>query len=241
MTFIDEKANLEAGMRRESFGEVFRKPTTLPVEVARHLRELIIRGDIQPGERLNEVKLTRTFGLSRAPIREGLRILQAEGLVDVKARRGAFVRTLSVDGLREIFDTRLMFESYAISQAASTLTEERLRYMAQALAEARAALQEKEYEPWHQASLRFHDAIVELADNEYMRSLYDRVKTSVRHYQIMLIRVDGQPMNSQVDHESILESLIRKDVPDALSKLRIHFGNLEATILENIGCSHHFK
>jgi DNA-binding GntR family transcriptional regulator len=234
MILIEQKTNIDLGLRQGLLRAKFQMPVTLPVEVARHLREAIIGGEIRPGERLNELKLTHAFGLSRAPIREGLRILQAEGLINIEPRRGAFVRTLSPDGLREIFDTRLMFESYAISRGKMTLTDARLQSMSQMLTDARIALQKKNYEPWHQASLRFHDAIIGLADNDYLRTMYERIKTSVRSYQIMLVRLPGQPTRSQADHESILESLTRRDIPQALDRLREHFDDLESTIRENI-------
>ncbi|HUG29286.1 MAG TPA: GntR family transcriptional regulator, partial [Candidatus Limnocylindria bacterium] len=73
----------------------FQKPTTLAIEVARHLREAIIKRAVAPGERLNEAKLTREFNLSRSPLREAFRILEAEGLVMLEPHRGAYVRTLS--------------------------------------------------------------------------------------------------------------------------------------------------
>jgi len=235
MKLSDEAVNAGLTPPRGTLGQAFQKPTTLAVEIARHLREAIIQGEIRPGERVNESNLTRLFALSRAPIREGLRILEAEGLVIVEPHRGAYVRTLSPHGLREIFDVRLMFESHGILQGGSGITEERLDVMRQALFEARTALEEKAFEPWHQASLRFHDALVTLAGNKHLQGLYEQLKTSLRRYQILLIQVPMQPTRSQADHESILEALGRRDIPGALEKLREHLGSLEVTIRVNIG------
>ena len=144
-------------------------------------------------------------------------------------------RSLIRMGLRTHRDKIAMIESYAILRGETTLTEERLQTMIQALMEARSALQEEAYEPWHQASLRFHDAIVALADNDYLQGMYEQVKRSVRSYQILLIQVPTQPMRSQADHENVLEALNHRDIPRALERLREHFGSIETTIRLNLG------
>src|SRR5205823_11984678 len=84
--------------------------TTLATEIARHLREAIIRGELAPGERVNELKLTRKLALSRSPVREAIRILAAEGLLTIEPHGGAHVRPVSDEDLEEIFDVRLMVE-----------------------------------------------------------------------------------------------------------------------------------
>src|SRR5213593_2244766 len=94
--------------------ERFQKPTTLATEIARHLREAIIKGELAPGERVNESKLTRDLGLSRSPVREAIRILESEGLLTLEPHRGAHVRPLGDDDLQEIFDVRLMIESHGL-------------------------------------------------------------------------------------------------------------------------------
>ena len=96
----------------------FQKPTTLATEIARHLREAIIRGDLAPGERVNESRLTRELASSRSPVREAIRILAAEGLLTIEPHRGARVRPLSEDDLEEIFDVRLMIESHGLRRSA---------------------------------------------------------------------------------------------------------------------------
>lgn len=232
------------GPRRNSesatavLGASFPKPTTLAVEIARHLREAIIHGRIRPGERLNESNLTHVFALSRTPIREGLRILEAEGLVTLEPRRGAYVRTLSPTELREIFEVRLMFETHAILQGGPAITEAQLKSMRQSLEEARTALRDKAYEPWHQASLRFHDGIVALAGNTHLQRLYEELKMSLRRYQISLIQIPKQPTQSQTDHESILEALERRDIGAAVETLRRHVGSLEATLRRRLRAEH---
>jgi DNA-binding GntR family transcriptional regulator len=216
-------------MSRES---EFQKPTTLAIEIARHLREAIIRGEFAPGERLNESRITRDLELSRSPVREAFRILEAEGLVTLSPRRGAYVRTLSEHDLREIFDVRLMFETHALRHV--SLTSEALVPVRRAMTEARAALDAARFEQWHQASLRFHDGLVALALNSHLQRLYDDLKISLRRYQISLIGIPEQPQRSQSAHEAILVALEQGDMERAVDLVAEHITSLKEALLKAI-------
>src|SRR5262249_3573409 len=123
----------------ESMKERFQKPTTLAAETARHLREAIITGELAPGERLNESKLTRDLGLSRSPVREAIRILESEGLLTLEPRRGAHVRPVGDDDLQEIFDLRLTIESHGLRRDPHRITAQAIAPLRQAVDEARLA------------------------------------------------------------------------------------------------------
>lgn len=216
-------------MSRESG---FQKPTTLAIEIARHLREAIIRGELAPGERLNESRITRDLELSRSPVREAFRILEAEGLVTLAPHRGAYVRTLSEHDLREIFDVRLMFETHALRHGSPT--SEGLVRLRQAMTEARAALAAARFEQWHQASLRFHDGLVALALNSHLQRLYDDLKISLRRYQISLIGIPEQPRRSQSAHEAILAALEQGNMERGVDLVAEHITSLKEALLKAI-------
>lgn len=217
-------------MSRESG---FQKPTTLAIEIARHLREAIIRGELAPGERLNESRITRDLELSRSPVREAFRILEAEGLVTLAPHRGAYVRTLSEHDLREIFDVRLMFETHALRHGSPT--SEGLVRLRQAMTEARAALAAARFEQWHQASLRFHDGLVALASNSHLQRLYDDLKISLRRYQISLIGIpEQQPRRSQSAHEAILAALEQGNMERGVDLVAEHITSLKEALLKAI-------
>jgi DNA-binding GntR family transcriptional regulator len=217
-------------MSRESG---FQKPTTLAIEIARHLREAIIRGELAPGERLNESRITRDLELSRSPVREAFRILEAEGLVTLAPHRGAYVRTLSEHDLREIFDVRLMFETHALRHGSPT--SEGLVRLRQAMTEARAALAAARFEQWHQASLRFHDGLVALALNSHLQRLYDDLKISLRRYQISLIGIpEQQPRRSQSAHEAILAALEQGNMERGVDLVAEHITSLKEALLNAI-------
>jgi DNA-binding GntR family transcriptional regulator len=210
----------------------FKKPTTLAHEIARHLRESIIRGELAPGERVNESRLTQELGLSRSPVREAIRILEAEGLLTVEPHRGAHVRPLSDDDLEEIFDVRLMLESHGLRRGRPRITAAAIAPLRAAVEDARRALDADAFERWHRASLRFHDALVALAGNRHVTRLHEELKRSLRRYQISLIGLPGQPDRSHAEHEAILEALEQDKVEQAAALVAAHITNLKEAVLK---------
>ncbi len=97
------------------------------------IRRAIVEGAYAPGQRLVEQRLAEEHGLSRTPVREALRRLQAEGLVDVERHRGAAVRRLSADDIADIYELRSRLEGYACERAAIRATREQLDCMAVAV------------------------------------------------------------------------------------------------------------
>lgn len=226
--------DVAADARPRVGGPAFRRPTTLAVEIARHLREAIIRGEIRAGERLNETRLTQQFTLSRSPVREALRILEAEGLVTLEPHRGAHVRRLSGEDLREIFDLRLMFETHALQHRRNLVTPEALAPLRAAMAAASAALAAGDVREWHEASLRFHDGLVALAGNRHLQQLHDELKLSLQRYQLSLIGFPRQPDRWQSAHEAILDALERGDLERAHALVTAHLTALQDALLTAI-------
>jgi DNA-binding GntR family transcriptional regulator len=208
----------------------FEKPTTLAIEIARHLREQIISGALPAGERVDETKITRELSLSRSPVREALRILESEGLVTLEPHRGARVRAVSEEDLEEIFDVRLMIESHGVLRHLHRLAPEALMPVRRAVEDARAALGAGDVEGWHQASLRFHDGLVRLASNRHLTRLHEELKTSLRRYQISVVGAAGEPERFQVEHEAILEALEQGRVERGAELVARHMMNLKKAL-----------
>jgi DNA-binding GntR family transcriptional regulator len=221
-----------AGAEHEGVRSNFRKPTTLSVEIARHLREAIIRGELAAGEKINESRITRELSLSRSPVREALRILEAEGLVTVEPHRGAHVRRAWEADLEEIFDVRLMIESHALRRDVHRLTPEAMAPLRGAVEDARTALVAADLDGWHRASLRFHDGLVALAANRLLTRLHEELKTSLRRYQIP--GPSGEPERFQVEHDAILDALEQGRIERGAALVAAHVANLKEALLKAI-------
>jgi DNA-binding GntR family transcriptional regulator len=223
-----------AGREPKAMTRKFQKPTTLAHEIARHLREAIIKGELAAGERLNETKLTQELSLSRSPVREAIRILEAEGLLTLEPHRGARVRPVSEQDLEEIFDVRLMIESHGLRRDPYRLTPAGLAPLRQAVDDAQAALVAADFESWHAASLRFHDGLVALAGNRHLTRLHEELKTSLRRYQISVIGPSGEPERFQTEHAAILIALERGRVQQGVELVAAHITNLKEALLKTM-------
>src|SRR5512136_1735553 len=96
--------------------KVERAPT-LATAAAKNVRDRILRGELLPGEALHQVELSNTLHISRGTLREAIRLLQSEGLVDIFPHRGAFVARLTSERVTEIYTLRALLESYAVRLA----------------------------------------------------------------------------------------------------------------------------
>jgi len=208
----------------------FATPRTLVEEVAAHLRERILNGAISPGERLNELRLTRDLAMSRSPLREAFRILATEGLLTISPRRGAVVRPISIEELRDVFEMRRLFETFALGRAGRRGGGERIERMRTLLAEARGALAHRDIEGWYEFSQQFHDTIIDSAGNGQLRSLYDFVKLSMRRYQLLVIGLPRHPDRSQGEHQKIFQAFAKGNTRRACALLEAHIQRVADTL-----------
>jgi DNA-binding GntR family transcriptional regulator len=215
---------------RVSRGSGFERPTTLAVEIARHLREQIMSGALTAGERVNETKVTQALASSRSPVREALRILESEGLVTLEPHRGARVRGVSEEDLEEIFDVRLMLESHGVLRHLHRLAPEAHAPVRRAVDDARTSLGAGDIDGWHQASLRFHDGLVMLASNRHLIRLHEELKRSLHRYQISVVGTPGEPERFQVEHEAILAALEEGRVERGAELVATHIMNLKKAL-----------
>jgi DNA-binding GntR family transcriptional regulator len=176
------------------------------------IRSAIVTGDLMPGERLKEEVLARSLNISRTPIREALRRLQMEGLVDVTRNRGATVRSYTVDDLREIYSLRALLEGHAARRAAQLLTPEgldRLRAMCARFAALRVAgapVQDLVAE-----NVAFHEAIVDASGNARLADIVRGVIEMPLVYRTYTWYSPEQRQNAERQHVELLRAFEMRD------------------------------
>lgn len=176
------------------------------------IRSAILTGDLVPGERLKEEVLARSLQISRTPIREALRRLQTEGLVDVTRNRGATVRSYTVDDLREIYSLRALLEGHAARRAAQLLTPEgldRLREMCERFATLRvggAAVHELVAE-----NVAFHEAIVDAAGSARLADIVRGVMEMPLVYRTYTWYSPEQRQDAERQHVELVRAFEMRD------------------------------
>jgi DNA-binding GntR family transcriptional regulator len=146
-----------------------RRAETLSSLVAEELERMIIRGELQAGDRINESALAQVFSISRGPIREACRSLEKSNLVRVVTNRGVFVREMSVAQAAEIYDVRAHLFGLAGRLAASRISLREVRELLAMVAEMQDA---KDIDSYYPLNVAFHACLVELSGNSRVAELY---------------------------------------------------------------------
>ena len=202
--------------------------------VFKTLREAIITGDLQPGERLMEIKLANELGVSRTPVREAIRKLELEGLVIMTARKGAEVAPINEKDLREVLEIRRPLESLACELACRHVRESDLRKLRTINSEIDEAIDAENIELITQKDVEFHEAINEMTDNQRLVQMLHQLKEHIFRYRFEYIK---EMKNKKVivdEHNRIIESIASKDADLASREIERHIEIQEKYILNTL-------
>jgi DNA-binding GntR family transcriptional regulator len=152
-------------------------------QAAHILREAIVTGRLQPGDRLRELELSDQLQVSRAPLREAMRQLEQEGLLVSYPYRGTEVLGVSQEEIEEILiPIRLTLERFAVKHALRAMGEADFQHLAAIVADMRAAAAEGNAVALSDADIRFHDALIERADQAHCRQIWNMIQPRVWAY-----------------------------------------------------------
>jgi DNA-binding GntR family transcriptional regulator len=151
---------------------------SLQVAVTRSLRDAIIKGKLQPGERLRELQLAQMFQVSRNPVREALLALQAEGLIEASPRRGARVRLISHEEVEELIELRIELERLNARKAAQRCDAKLRHALEDLVAQGDEAARDPDTDRLRELNDRFHNLVASAGCNryltEYVRTLREK-------------------------------------------------------------------
>lgn len=184
------------------------------------LYDAIASGQLKPGDRLREIELATRIGLSRTPIREAIRRLEAEGVVSHEPRVGAVVRTLSQQEIVELYEMRIVLETTAAAMAARhrSLSETRtLETLNAQMLEARATPQKVA-----ELNQRFHLCIVNAARNRYLANSYRNLSTVLVVLGHTTLATPERVKSVINQHQAIIDALIKGDEDEARDAMAVH-------------------
>jgi DNA-binding GntR family transcriptional regulator len=198
-------------------------PATL-VEVAAHrLRDAILSGELQPGDKIVEEQLCANYGISRAPLREALRLLAQQGLVEHLPRRGSRVALWSTDDILQLFALRHVLERHAIETALPlTDPDVALKPVRAALDLMRRSTHDLDRDDAHRV---FHAAVVSLADNRQLDIALDPILLKLQLPMAMNLREEARHHRARDGierHHAILSALETNDPAVVIEALQDH-------------------
>jgi DNA-binding GntR family transcriptional regulator len=202
--------------------------STVTRSVANHIRRQIQDGTLPPGSRLRQQHIASTLGISTTPVREALRLLQAEGIVTLGEHRGAEVFRPTVEDVREYYEMREVLESLAVTKAVPNLTPA-------ALADLRAVVDEMEqtedHERFLQLNHRFHSTIYELSGRPQLCATIANLNQRTSGYARFVLGTARRSGRADHEHRQILEACARGDAAAAAEALQVHLHEtVEATV-----------
>ena len=198
------------------------------------LRQAILKGELEPGERLMEIQLAERLGVSRTPIREAIRKLELEGLVLMIPRKGAEVAKISARSLRDELEVRRALEELAIELACQRMSEEEVGNLQKAQEDFKKAIAEGDAMKIAETDEHFHDVIYEGTQNAKLIQMLNNLREQMYRYRLEYIKDEDKRKILVLEHEKILKTVRERKVAEAKEAVREHIDNQEITVARNI-------
>lgn len=186
------------------------------------IREAIISFELKPGERIDKKELARRFGTSASPVRDALLRLEQEGLVEIVPFSGTYVKQLTLDDIREIYEIRMLLEGACARQACGRLTEEEIHDVERVIEAAEEAGTRGDLESAQEMLVKFDDAIVDAAQNVRLRSMLTTFRYQSHRISSVSTRLEKRLSKSCTQHRRVLEAIRMRDPDLAAQRMEEH-------------------
>lgn len=199
------------------------KKTTLKEQVYDYLKNAITLGEIAPGDRLIEEKVSETLNVSRSPIREAVRMLQKDGLLDVNASGGVTVVNPTIDDYRHLYEARVEMESLAAYYAAKRRTPKELEEIKLFIDEMEREVADNDLKGMLQVNFGFHEAIVRASQNPFLTSMTLQLRGVNSFYRKAILEGNPAYMRDALkDHQDIYHAIKNQEQDHARQLMRHH-------------------
>ena len=213
-----------------------KRPLTVAQTVAAQIRERILKRDIRGGEPLRQEAIAKSYGTSIIPVREALRQLEAEGLVELQAHRGAIATELTLSKALEWIHLRRLIEIDLIGRAIDNITETDIKKAYDVLGIFDDALDHRrEIEHWSAYNWEFHSALYSPANRpETMKVLSSLHRKCDRYIRLQLLGGD-HIARAEEEHHELVEICRKRDKRAAKALMQQHIVGVEEDLAEQLG------
>ncbi len=192
--------------------------TSLTDDICEYLRSSIFTFQFKPGDQINESKLIKELGISRSPIREAIRVLEGEGLIERIARKGVFVKKITLKEVKNIFSIRAVLEALAAEQAAPNFTDKDLLYLERIFTKMKQAVSKINYKSYMKLNFEFHQSFRRIADNRNLEKLIENLGRQSSGFLFTTVSLSDSLDASLNEHKKILDAFFKKD-PNLAAKM----------------------
>ncbi|WP_277585704.1 GntR family transcriptional regulator [Psychrobacillus antarcticus] len=179
---------------------------TIPTKVCRVIRQAILNGELQPGQRLVQDELANSIGVSRMPIREAFKQLETEGLIIIEPHKGAFVRTFSIDEVQEIYYLRSIFEKEAVKDSVENMNGSVISRLEELVEEMGKT---SNIEDFVKINIQFHSELMSCCQMNKLKSFIENLWSGFPQHTPYLL--PNQIGTSNSEHREILKAVKEND------------------------------
>lgn len=198
------------------------------------LREAILKGVLAPEQHLMEMQLAYQLGVSRTPVREAIRLLELEGLVNMVPRKGARVAAISEKNLCDVLEVRKALEELSARLACSRMTEETLIRLEEVNKRFIQACDTDDVVQIASYDEEFHSLICQSSENEKLILLLKQLQNQMYRYRIEHIKVKSSRLELIEEHKQIIKALIMRDEEEATKATKNHIYHQELMVMDVI-------
>lgn len=209
---VDSQFNTVAPLARRSLHD----------ELVGRLRDMIIEGQLAPGTRIHEGQVGAALGISRTPLREALKFLASEGLIDLVAGRGAIVRTLTKRDVRNMLDVLIALETLAARSACRQATDGEIAAVRALHDEMIGYYQANNRLEYYKLNQAIHSAIAALSANEFLVSTHESIQSRLKRIRFIGNEQPEKWSGAVAEHEEMMAALEARDADRLEEVIRRH-------------------
>lgn len=190
----------------------------LPQEVAKRIREMIRKGILKKGDRIREKPLCEAMGVSRTPLREALRLLSSEGLIELIPNKGARVVEPSMEDIREMFWVMSMLEGACARECAANLDKDGMKRLDTLYRKLEKHFRENNHEKYMAVNHSYHTLVQELAGSRILAEVINGLRQKILLYRYRQIYQPNRLSTSMQEHRDLQDAFRKRD-PEAAERL----------------------
>jgi DNA-binding GntR family transcriptional regulator len=206
--------------------------------VHRELRRAILAGELEPGRRLSQVQLAERMGMSRGPLREALRMLQREGLVEYERNRQVRVARFSIPDLEQLYAMRITLEAMAIRLTVPRLGGPEVAELDRLMCEMDELAVAGDVEAWEVPHRSFHRRLTAGAGERVIRTLDELADHSERYRRVYVSSTPRAWSQGAAEHASIVAAVRERDVDAAAERLARHLARTALSVMTTVAPEH---
>ena len=195
------------------------------------IKTAILSFVLKPGEPLIEAQIAKQINISRTPIRESLKKLESEGLVNIIPKKGAFVSDITREDIEELFILREALERTALRAALPRFGADDFLELEEILERAKKDIENGDFETSIQGDVMLHGMIIEKSGYKRLAQFLDVLKTQALRIRYLGTTVKGRTQKSMKEHKAIMDAIKDKDLKLADSLLKEHIRNVRDNVL----------